>query len=171
MNKKGMIFSAGASQEQTGIEKASKFDWNPLKSSGFEHRDRCGSWREYEKPLIFGWNPLTSGNFERQGRSGPAGDRKSFEFWLKSYEKVPILSAGAGRERLGMEKASIFNWNPFKKKRLWVLGHVGSGRGQKKLRFFVEILLKIAILSVGACQKRPKIEKASIFRWNPFQIE
>ena len=48
-------------------------------------------------------------DFERRAGSGAAGDRKVNAFYLKTFRKASILSAGPGRERPGIEKSIIFN--------------------------------------------------------------
>ena len=48
-------------------------------------------------------------NFERRAGSGAAGDRKVNGFQLKTFTKLPILSAGPGREWAGIEKSTVLN--------------------------------------------------------------
>jgi len=48
-------------------------------------------------------------DFECQGSPGAGGDQKSNDFLLKSFSKITILSARAGRERAGVKQATMFN--------------------------------------------------------------
>ena len=64
----------------------------------------------------------------------PGPGEKNYGFCFKSFEKVPIWSAGA-RERPGDQKVTIFTENPFGKYRFAAPELPGTAPGEKKTIF------------------------------------